>query len=86
MNIFLECRTARDPRRFDSERRSFHKSAFVAGGGAAAWAASGTLTSPASAQTKPSQPTYHYLPALTMPFSTSRLSRAFTRSAGSEGR
>ena len=36
----------------DSERRSFLKSAFVAGGGAAAWAASGTLTSPASAQTK----------------------------------
>ena len=47
----------------DSERRSFLKSAFVAGGGAAAWAASGTLTSPASAQTKPGQPTYHYLPA-----------------------
>jgi len=47
----------------DSERRSFLKSAFVAGGGAAAWAASGRLTSPASAQTKPGQPTYHYLPA-----------------------
>ena len=36
----------------DSERRSFLKSAFVAGGGAAAWAASGTLASPASAQTR----------------------------------
>jgi hypothetical protein len=47
----------------DGERRSFLKSAFVAGGGAAAWAASGTLTSPASAQTRAGQPTYHYLPA-----------------------
>ena len=27
----------------DHERRSFLKSAFIAGGGAAAWAASGTL-------------------------------------------
>ena len=47
----------------DGERRSFLKSAFVAGGGAAAWAASGTLASPASAQTRGGQPTYHYLPA-----------------------
>jgi acetamidase/formamidase len=48
----------------DCERRSFLKSAFVAGGGAAAaWAASGTLASPASAQTVAGQPTYHYLPA-----------------------
>ena len=47
----------------DQERRAFFKSAFVAGGGAAAWAASGTLTTPASAQTHPGQPTYHYLPA-----------------------
>jgi hypothetical protein len=47
----------------DQERRAFLKSAFVAGGGAAAWAASGTLATPASAQTKPGQPTYHYLPA-----------------------
>ena len=47
----------------DCERRSFLKSAFVAGGGAAAWAASGTLASPASAQTRPGAPTYHYLPA-----------------------
>ena len=41
----------------DGERRSFLKSAFVAGGGAAAWAASGTLASPASAQTRAGQPT-----------------------------
>jgi hypothetical protein len=35
----------------DSERRSFLKSAFVTGGGAAAaWAAGGTVVSPASAQ------------------------------------
>src|SRR5262249_41194695 len=48
----------------DAERRSFLKSAFLAGGGvAAAWAGSGTLATPASAQTKPGQPTYHYLPA-----------------------
>ena len=48
----------------DYERRSFLKSAFVASGGAAAaWAASGTLPTPASAQTRPGQPTYHYLPA-----------------------
>jgi hypothetical protein len=47
----------------DHERRSFLKSAVVAGGGAAAWAASGTLAAPASAQTRPGQPTYHYLPA-----------------------
>jgi acetamidase/formamidase len=52
----------------DAERRSFLKSAFVAGGGAAAaWAASsGTLISPAAAQSaapRPGQPTYHYLPA-----------------------
>ena len=48
----------------DCERRSFLKSAFLASGGAAAaWAASGTLTTPASAETRPGQPTYHYLPA-----------------------
>ena len=48
----------------DAERRSFLKSAFLASGGAAAtWAASGMLMSPASAQTRPGQPTYHYLPA-----------------------
>ena len=47
----------------DHERRGFLKSAFVAGGGAAALAASGTLATPASAQTRPGQPTYHYLPA-----------------------
>ena len=47
----------------DHERRGFLKSAFVAGGGAAAWATSGTLVTAASAQTKPGQPTYHYLPA-----------------------
>ena len=48
----------------DGERRSFLKSAFLAGGGAAAaWASAGTLATPASAQTKPGQPTYHYLPA-----------------------
>ena len=48
----------------DAERRSFLKSAFVAGGGAAALAAGGgALIQPASAQTRPGQPTYHYLPA-----------------------
>ena len=48
----------------DAERRSFLKSAFLTGGGAAAaWAGAGTLATPASAQTKPGQPTYHYLPA-----------------------
>ncbi len=48
----------------DGERRSFLKSAFLAGGGAAAaWAGGATLATPASAQTKPGQPTYHYLPA-----------------------
>ncbi len=48
----------------DGERRSFLKSAFlVSGGAAAAWAAGGTLATPASAQTRPGQPTYHYLPA-----------------------
>jgi acetamidase/formamidase len=48
----------------DNERRSFLKSAFVASGGAAAaWAASATLSSPASAQSRPGRPTYHYLPA-----------------------
>jgi hypothetical protein len=47
----------------DHERRGFLKSAFAAGGGAAAWAAGGALATPASAQTKPGQPTYHYLPA-----------------------
>ena len=40
----------------DHERRSFLKSAFVAGGGAAAWAASGTLATPASAQTRSDLP------------------------------
>ena len=45
----------------DAERRGFLKSAFLASGAAATWAASGTLLSPASAQTR--QPTYHYLPA-----------------------
>jgi hypothetical protein len=35
----------------------------ASGGAAAAWAASGTLPTPASAQTRPGQPTYHYLPA-----------------------
>jgi acetamidase/formamidase len=48
----------------DAERRSFLKSAFVAGGGAAAaWAAGATLATPASAQPSPGKPTYHYLPA-----------------------
>jgi hypothetical protein len=48
----------------DGERRSFLKSAFLASGGAAAaFAGAGTLATPASAQTKPGQPTYHYLPA-----------------------
>jgi acetamidase/formamidase len=48
----------------DAERRSFLKRAFVASGATAAtWAASGTLISPASAQTRPDRPTYHYLPA-----------------------
>jgi hypothetical protein len=47
----------------DHERRAFLKSAYVASGGAAAWAASGTLATPASAQTQPGKPTYHYLPA-----------------------
>jgi acetamidase/formamidase len=48
----------------DDERRSFLKSAFVASGGAAAaWAAGGTLASPASAQSRPGRSTYHYLPA-----------------------
>ena len=43
---------------------AFSKSAFLAGGGAAAaWAGAGTLATPASAETKPGQPTYHYLPA-----------------------
>jgi hypothetical protein len=37
----------------DHERRGFLKSAFVPGGGAAAWAPSGTLANPASAQTRP---------------------------------
>src|SRR5437764_12064228 len=47
----------------DCERRGFLKSALVGSGAAAAWAASGTLVSPASAQARPGQPTYHYLPA-----------------------
>jgi acetamidase/formamidase len=49
----------------DAERRSFLKSAFVAGGAAAAWAAGGTAMSPASAQTaaRPGRTAYHYLPA-----------------------
>src|SRR6516165_1484261 len=48
----------------DFERRSFLKSAFVASGGAAAWA-TGPLLSPAQAQSalRPGKPTYHYLPA-----------------------
>ncbi len=51
---------------FSSERRSFFKSAFLASGAAAtAWAAGGTLVSPASAQSAagPGKPAYHYLPA-----------------------
>ena len=36
----------------DHERRSFLKSAFVAGGGAAAWAASGTLAGASTHQEK----------------------------------
>jgi acetamidase/formamidase len=49
----------------DSERRSFLRSAFAAGGGAAAWAAGGAVISPASAQTaaRPGKTAYHYLPA-----------------------
>jgi hypothetical protein len=50
----------------DAERRSFLKSAFVASGAAAtAWAAGGTLVSPASAQSaaRPGKTAYHYLPA-----------------------
>src|SRR4029077_13532130 len=47
----------------DGERRSFLKSAFVAGGGAAAWAASGTLASRVRRQARPGQRTYDYLPA-----------------------
>src|SRR5262249_19949757 len=47
----------------DCERRSFVKNAFFGSGAAAAWAASGTLISPASAQKRAGQPTYHYLPA-----------------------
>ena len=48
----------------DAERRSFLKCAFVGSGSAAAvWAAGGALVSPASAQSRPGQPTYHYLPA-----------------------
>jgi len=48
----------------DRERRSFLRSAFVAGGGAAAWAAGGAI-SPASAQSAvlPGKTAYHYLPA-----------------------
>jgi acetamidase/formamidase len=48
----------------DAERRGFLKSAFAVGGGVAALAAGGgALIAPASAQTRPGQPTYHYLPA-----------------------
>jgi acetamidase/formamidase len=50
----------------DTERRGFLRSAFVAGGGAAAaWAAAGSMISPASAQTaaRPGKTAYHYLPA-----------------------
>lgn len=50
----------------DGERRSFLRSAFAAGSGAAAaWAAGGAAISPASAQTaaRPGKPAYHYLPA-----------------------
>jgi len=51
----------------DAERRSFLKSAFVASGGAAAAWAGGTLATPASAQSHPGKPTYHYLPATPTP-------------------
>jgi acetamidase/formamidase len=49
----------------DCERRSFLKSAVATGSVAAAWATSGTLISPASAQSaaRPGKPAYHYLPA-----------------------
>jgi acetamidase/formamidase len=48
----------------DAERRGFLKSAFAAGGAAAAWATGAALVSPASAQTVgPGRPAYHYLPA-----------------------
>ena len=51
----------------DNERRSFLKSAFVAGGGAAALVASGgALIAPAAAQTavaRQGQPSHHYVPA-----------------------
>jgi acetamidase/formamidase len=49
----------------DSERRSFLKSAVLASGAATAWAASGTLVSPAAAQSaaRPGKPGYYYLPA-----------------------
>jgi acetamidase/formamidase len=49
----------------DAERRGFLKSAFAAGGAAAAWATGAALVSPASAQTvaDPGRPAYHYLPA-----------------------
>ena len=49
----------------DAERRGFLKSAFAAGGGAAALAAGGTLVSPASAQSpaRLGRTAYHYLPA-----------------------
>lgn len=48
----------------DRERRSFLRTAFAAGGGAAAWAAGGAV-SPASAQSAvlPGKTAYHYLPA-----------------------
>src|SRR5579872_5132706 len=50
----------------DTERRSFLKSAFATGGGAAAaWAAGGAIVTPASAQGRPGKPTYLYLPATT---------------------
>jgi hypothetical protein len=47
----------------DAERRNFLKSAFVTGGGAAAWVTGNALMSPASAQVRPGRPTHHYLPA-----------------------
>ena len=51
----------------DSERRSFLKSAFVAGGGAAAaWAAGSAVVSRASAQTaaRPGRTAYSHLASL----------------------
>src|SRR5262249_16395497 len=47
----------------DSEKRSFLKSAFFGSGAAAASAATATLITPVSGQTRPPQPAYHSLPA-----------------------